>query len=105
MTTLFDDDIIYDIINNNNLSDLELPYIININVNDYKKIIQKYIGNLQKLPYNLKIQKSNILLDNYTDIIKKLFKTYLKTTLKSQYSENDIYKKLYVQFIHKEHKK
>ena len=31
MTTLFDDDI-YDIIDNNSLSDLELPYIINVHI-------------------------------------------------------------------------
>ena len=71
------------------------------NIKYCKEIISKYIGKLNNLPYNLKINQTNIIQENYIDVIQKLLKTYIKKTLKTNYRKNDLYKKLYRQFITK----
>ena len=71
------------------------------NIKYFKEIISKYIGKLNNLPYNLKINQTIIIQPYYIDTIQKLLKTYIKKTLKDNYRENDLYKKLYRQFITK----
>ena len=66
-------------------------------ITKYKEIINKYIGNLTNIPYNLKITSSNIILNDYPDILKKLLKDYIKDKVKKLYVNN--YKSLYKQLI------
>ena len=76
---------------------LSYPLYDKQNIVKYKNIISKYIGNLTNIPYNLKINSSDIILNEYPDILKRLLKDYIKEKVKKLYKNN--YKSLYKQLI------
>lgn len=64
-----------------------------------KKIIKTFIGDLNNLPYNLKIKECNIINKDYPDILKTFIKQYIKEKLKEHYKQDNLYKKLYRQLV------
>ena len=64
-----------------------------------KTIIEKFVGNLTNLSYNLKIDNSEILNKEMPLLVQSLLKKEIKSKLKAQYRKDNVYKKLYKQLI------